>query len=53
MQPEDVQLVPGPLYHNAPLSLSTAGLLMGHHLIVLPKFDAVVALEAIGRYRVT
>jgi bile acid-coenzyme A ligase len=53
MQQEDVQLVPGPLYHNAPLSLSTAGLLIGHHLIVLPKFDAVVALEAIGRYRVT
>ena len=53
MQPEDVQLVPGPLYHNAPLSLSTAGLLIGHHLIVLPKFDAVAALDAIGRYRVT
>ena len=53
MQPDDVQLVPGPLYHNAPLSLSTAGLLMGHHLIVLPKFDAIAALEAIGRHRVT
>lgn len=53
MEPEDVQLVPGPLYHNAPLSLSTAGLLLGHHLIVLPKFDAVAALEAIGTHRVT
>ena len=42
------QLVPGPLYYNAPLSLSTAGLLLGHHLIVLPKFDAVAALDAIG-----
>jgi bile acid-coenzyme A ligase len=48
-----VQLVPGPLYHNAPLSLSTAGLLLGHHLIVLPKFDAVAALEAIDAHRVT
>jgi bile acid-coenzyme A ligase len=53
MQPGDVQLVPGPLYHNAPLSLSTAGLLLGHHLIVMPKFDAVAALDAIGRYEVT
>jgi bile acid-coenzyme A ligase len=53
MQPDDVQLVPGPLYHNAPLSLSTAGLLLGHHLIVLPKFDATAALEAIARHRVT
>jgi bile acid-coenzyme A ligase len=53
MEREDVQLVPGPLYHNAPLSLSTAGLLLGHHLIVLPRFDAIAALEAIGRHRVT
>ena len=34
-----------------PLSLSTAGLLIGHHLIVLPKFDAVAALDAIGSTR--
>lgn len=53
MEPNDVHLVPGPLYHNAPLSLSSAGMAMGHHLVVLPKFDAVDALEAIGRHRVT
>jgi bile acid-coenzyme A ligase len=53
MEPGDVQLVPGPLYHNAPLSLSTAGLMMGHQLVVLPKFDAVAALDAIGTYKVT
>jgi bile acid-coenzyme A ligase len=27
--------------------------MLGHHLVVLPKFDAVTALEAIGRQRVT
>jgi bile acid-coenzyme A ligase len=53
MQPGDVQLVPGPLYHNAPFGLSTSGLQMGHHLVVLPKFDATAALEAIDRHRVT
>lgn len=53
MVPGDVQLVPGPLYHNAPLTMSTSGLTLGHHLVVLPKFDAVVALESIERHRVT
>jgi bile acid-coenzyme A ligase len=52
MEPEDVHLVPGPLYHNSPLSLSSTGLLMGHHLVILPRFDAVAALEAIGKYGV-
>jgi bile acid-coenzyme A ligase len=53
MAPNDVHLVPGPLYHNAPLSLSVAGLLMGHHLVVLPRFDAVVALDMISQHGVT
>jgi len=53
MQFGDVQLVPGPLYHNAPLVVSTYGLLMGHHVVVLPKFDAEAALLAIESHRVT
>ncbi|MET7397067.1 AMP-binding protein [Dactylosporangium sp. NPDC005572] len=47
-----VQLVTGPLYHNAPFNFSMYGLFGGQHLVVLPKFDAVAALEAIERYRV-
>lgn len=53
MQPDDTQLVPGPLYHNAPINFSTMGLLLGQHLVVLPRFDAVGALDAITRHRVT
>ncbi|WP_238009109.1 AMP-binding protein [Dactylosporangium sp. AC04546] len=45
-----VQLVTGPLYHNAPFNFSMYGLFAGQHLVVLPKFDAVAALEAIQRY---
>ena len=52
MERDDCQLVPGPLYHNAPFSLSTVGLFMGHHLVVLTKFDAVAALDAIGEHGV-
>ena len=52
MERNDCHLVPGPLYHNAPFSLSTVGLFMGHHLVVLTKFDADVALRAIGDHGV-
>ena len=52
MEPDDCHLVPGPLYHNAPFSLSTVGLFMGHHLVVLTKFDADAALHAIGEHGV-
>jgi bile acid-coenzyme A ligase len=52
MDRDDTHLVPGPLYHNAPFSLSTVGLFMGHHLVVLPKFDAEAALAAIDEHRV-
>jgi bile acid-coenzyme A ligase len=52
MNRDDTHLVPGPLYHNAPFSLSTVGLFMGHHLVVLEKFDAEAALAAIDEHRV-
>lgn len=48
----DVQLVTGPLYHNAPFNFSMYGLLSGQHLVVLPKFGTLAALEAIEAHRV-
>lgn len=53
MEPDDCQLVPGPLYHNGPFSMSFAGLVMGHHLVVMPRFDPVDALAAIAAHKVT
>jgi bile acid-coenzyme A ligase len=52
MQADGVQLVPGPLYHNAPFMFSMQGLFKGQHLIVLPRFDASASLELIERYAV-
>ncbi|MDW5595791.1 AMP-binding protein [Conexibacter stalactiti] len=49
---EQVQLVPGPLYHNGPFSVGIVGPLLGQHVVVLPRFDAAAALEAIARHRV-
>jgi bile acid-coenzyme A ligase len=52
MQPNGVQLVPGPLYHNAPFMFSMSGLFKGSHLLVLPRFDAATSLELIERHSV-
>ena len=51
--PTDRLLVPGPLYHNAPFVFALSGLLMGQHLVIMPKFDAEKALTAIHANRVT
>ena len=52
MQPGDVQLVPGPLYHNGPYSFSMFDLFVGGTLVVMERFDAAEALRLIERYRV-
>ena len=52
MQRGQAHLVPGPLYHNAPFSLSSIGLSRGHHLVVMQRFDALEALELIEKYQV-
>lgn len=46
------QLVPGPLYHNGPFVFSTMGLLLGQHLVVMPRFDPIDAVDAMERHRV-
>lgn len=46
--PQDVvQLVAGPLSHAAPYVYAMRGLMTGHELVVLPRFDAGEALAAI------
>jgi bile acid-coenzyme A ligase len=48
-----VQLVSGPLSHGAPFIYAMRGLMTGHTVVVLPRFDPVAVLEAIERRRVT
>jgi bile acid-coenzyme A ligase len=50
---EAVQLVAGPLFHAAPFVYAMRGLMTGHELVVLPRFDAEAALRAIDEHRVT
>jgi bile acid-coenzyme A ligase len=50
--PCGVQLVLGPLYHNAPFLFAARGLFAGHHLIIMTRFDAERALMNIEQHRV-
>jgi bile acid-coenzyme A ligase len=49
--PDRVMVLPGPLYHNAPVTWSCNCLFYGYHVVVLPRFDAEGTLAAIERYR--
>ncbi|MFG1923416.1 AMP-binding protein [Cryptosporangium sp. NPDC048952] len=53
MGPGTVSLTSGPLYHAAPLVSSMATHRYGGLVVLLPRFDALEALKAIDRYRVT
>lgn len=50
--PDQVQLVAGPLYHNAPFCWGHFGLYHGHHVVVLQRFSPERTIEAVERLRV-
>jgi len=50
--PDRVHLVPGPLYHNGPFSLSMLALFHGNHVVVMPRFDAARTLALLAEHRV-
>jgi bile acid-coenzyme A ligase len=50
---DDRQIVAGPLYHNAPLTHAIAGLLLGHHVVVMERFDAAELLRLVEVHRAT
>jgi len=52
METDRAHLVPGPLYHNAPFSISCRALMLGNHVVVMPKFDAEKTLENLARYKI-
>ncbi len=51
--PSDTHLVCSPMYHTVGIRLSAATLLSGGSLIILPHFEANVALEALRRLQPT
>lgn len=51
--PDDVMLIPGPLFHEAPTLFSLAHLFAGGTIVILKGFEEKVALETIARERCT
>jgi bile acid-coenzyme A ligase len=49
----DVQLVPGPLFHNAPFLTSMSGLHRGATVVVMTRFDPAETLALVEQHRVT
>lgn len=52
-QEGDVNLLSVPLSHNTGFTTATVGLLQGHHLVVMPRFDPHAFLGLIAEHRVT
>jgi bile acid-coenzyme A ligase len=51
--PDDVVLMPGPLYHNAPFGLTSTALHGGAHVILTTKFDAEETLRLVQEHKAT
>ena len=46
-------LVTGPISHNAPYVVTTAGMLLGNHVVLMPRFDPAQTLHLIQKHRVS
>jgi bile acid-coenzyme A ligase len=53
IEPDSVFLVTAPLYHNAPFMFSLIALVLGGHVVVMPRFDPVDVLAHVTKHRVT
>jgi bile acid-coenzyme A ligase len=51
-QADEVVLNPGPLYHNAPFSVTHLSLIFGAHVVGMHRFDPLEALRLIAAYKV-
>ncbi|MBS0412112.1 MAG: AMP-binding protein, partial [Proteobacteria bacterium] len=53
LAPDQVALMPGPLYHNAPFVMAVSAMTVGAHLVIMPRFDAEGVLAALDRHGAT
>jgi bile acid-coenzyme A ligase len=53
IHPEDTFLCSGPLYHNGPFLFGMTALILGGHIVVMERFDAMGSLELVERHGVT
>jgi bile acid-coenzyme A ligase len=53
MTPDDILLMPGPLYHNGPFVTVFPALMIGAPVVLMPKFDPEETLRLIEQHRAT
>jgi bile acid-coenzyme A ligase len=53
VRPDGCVLMTGPLAHNAPFAVATTGLLLGNHVVLMPRFDPAETLRLVEKHRVT
>lgn len=51
MTPDDIVLMPGPLYHNGPFITAFGALEIGAPVVLMPRFDAEETLRLIETHR--
>ena len=51
-RPAGASWCPGRSSHNAPFVATAAGMLLGNHLVVMPRFDAAADAALVEQYRV-
>lgn len=52
LRPDQVQIVPGALFHNTPFSWAHAGLQIGQTIVLIERFDPSAVLSLISDYSV-
>jgi bile acid-coenzyme A ligase len=53
LKPDDIAVLPAPLYHNAGLGMMMSSTTVGCHLVLMPRFDAEATLAEIEKRRAT
>jgi bile acid-coenzyme A ligase len=53
LRPRGCVVVTGPLSHNAPFMVAAVGMLLGNHIVLMPRFDPAQTLRLIEQHRAT
>jgi len=53
LRPEGCVLMTGPLAHNAPFVSTTCAMLLGNHVVLMPRFDPAETLRLVEKHRVS
>ena len=53
LTPDDIALLPAPLYHNAGFGMMMSASIVGAHLVLMPRFDPEATLAEIERRSAT